>query len=335
MNVFLYVQSCNSLRRRSICLVEEILSNSDGTVAGFCRCIEKRHQSLAQELMGALKAETGELILEPSAQKEAVSLVFKTFGSSRRMSERDKKQISNMIALKSLIVQQESLKQIRRLEHDTKLLRAKCLSTERKVSEVNSRLRGFIEENRLKQLHNFVDMRSTTEVLMTSHAAKPVLKELEEGVDFVLARFSRILSEKEYAQYQVDVVMKPETSTGSDANLTGDGNYRNEERKFGAAAEKVQGHRDSGARRSFSKEIVPKTYSSTDISLTTTASKKQTRQQQQQQQQLQYERNVEMLRAKVMQLENVVRAKEKSLQVLTNEIGLIKYNQNGTDIALE
>lgn len=273
-----------------------MMANDQFSISDFCRCIpQEGYRLLREELLGSLSAESGNLPLDPQSLREAESLVFKTFGASRRLSERDKKQISRMIAVKSQIVQLESMKEANRLTQEIKLLTEQEAETENQLKELNAKTKAMLNGPKFKPLYdNFVDMRTTTDALMAAQDNKDPLTSLEEMVDFVLTRVSRVVTEKEWAEYKLG-----EQSQGRDGEGHSKHSKRRESKRHGQDTSKLlnrptmqlgpDGTIDERDEEGAEAQISP-------------------------------EEELEMLKIEITRKENVLRAKEKTFQVLKKEI---------------
>lgn len=273
-----------------------MMANDQFSISDFCRCIpQEGYRLLREELLGSLSAESGNLPLDPQSLREAESLVFKTFGASRRLSERDKKQISRMIAVKSQIVQLESMKEANRLTQEIKLLTEQEAETENQLKELNAKTKAMLNGPKFKPLYdNFVDMRTTTDALMAAQDNKDPLTSLEEMVDFVLTRVSRVVTEKEWAEYKLG-----EQSQGRD----GEGHSKHSKRR----ESKRHSHDTSKLLNR------PTLQSGPDETI-------DERDEEGAEAQISPEEELELLKNEITRKENVLRAKEKTFQVLKKEI---------------
>ena len=273
-----------------------MMSNDQFSISDFCRCIpQEGYRLLREELLGSLSAESGNLPLDPQSLREAESLVFKTFGASRRLSERDKKQISRMIAVKSQIVQLEAMKEANRLTQEIKVLTEQETQMENQLKEINSKTKAMLNGPKFKPLYdNFVDMRTTTDALMAAQDNKDPLTSLEDMVDFILTRVSRVVTEKEWAEYKLG-----ERSQSRDGEKHSKHSKRPRESKrqgrllnrptMGPEETIDERDEDGGGFEGAEAQISP-------------------------------EEELEMLKIEIARKENMLRAKEKTFQVLKKEI---------------
>lgn len=236
-------------------LVESMLSNEQFSISNFCHCIpQEDYRLLREELLGSLSAESGHLPLDPQVLREAESLVFKTFGASRRLSERDKKQISRMIAMKSQIIELEAKREANRLTQEIKLLRQQDAELEDVLIDLSAKTRTTLAGQKFRALHeNYADMRTTSQVLMTTvaggnNAKKDALTSLEETVDFLLTRVSRIVTENEWAEYKLAEYAEDEATATAAALLTKGGKRHAISAKIDLELPKLLNHRVLSSR---------------------------------------------------------------------------------------
>lgn len=72
-----------------------------GSVNKFSDLLDDSYEALAEELRAEMKAEKGELTIEDHIYQEAGKLVHREFGSIRRLSEMDKKDMQTLVALRT------------------------------------------------------------------------------------------------------------------------------------------------------------------------------------------------------------------------------------------
>lgn len=280
-----------------------MMSNDQFSIPDFCRCIpQDGYRLLREELLGSLSAESGNLPLDPQALREAESLVFKTFGASRRLSERDKKQISRMIAVKSQIVQLEAMKEANRLTQEIKVLTEQETEMEGQLKELSTKTKAMLNGPKFKPLYdNFVDMRTTTDALMAAQDNKDPLSSLEEMVDFILTRVSRVVTEKEWAEYKLG-----EQAQGRDGEgFSKHGKRRGDGKRYGHDASRLLNRatmQSGGPGEAIDEDGLAGGGS------------------QGAEAQNSPEEELVRLKIEIARKENVLRAKEKTFQVLKKEI---------------
>ena len=80
-------------------LLELIPTLNDGrTIDKLCAILEPDYEWLADELRAEIASDRGQLKLDDYVVQEAASLVYRQFGGSRRLSQREKKDIEMLVA---------------------------------------------------------------------------------------------------------------------------------------------------------------------------------------------------------------------------------------------
>lgn len=318
-------------RKRSILLVESMLSNDQFSINNFCHCIpQEDYRLLREELLGSLGAESGSLPLDPQVLREAESLVFKTFGASRRLSERDKKQISRMIAMKSQIIELEAKREANRLTQEIKLLRQQDAELEDVLTDLAAKTRTTLAGQKFRALHeNYADMRTTSEALTQAAAPgnnamkkeKDALTSIEEMVDFLLTRVSRIVTENEWAEYKL-----AEYAEDEDAAMLAKGKRLATSAKFDLEMPKLVNHRvlsSSDGRFRRQDERLPDQLENVDGAWGYTDEDDDQRgaaAAAAAEDPLSPQLELERLKREIAQKEKVLRAKDKTFEVLAKEV---------------
>ena len=179
----------------------ELLPNSrSGAFESFCSLLENLEMSwLSEEIKSDLKAEMGSLEIEDYVHKEAGALVHRHFGTSKRFSERDKKEIQELVAMKAQTAKEAWRRQLEKTKIELDQQRRNEQTKDTRLQQLNERLNRFkkLHQNQLFSLMH--DMKSTSDVLRVSYQdpSKDYLLHLEEKIDVILRRMSLTLRERE------------------------------------------------------------------------------------------------------------------------------------------
>ncbi len=153
---------------------------------------------VAEELTAEMKLELGTLEVKKQDLDDASALVHRHFGTSRRVTESEKKQIALLIAMKANVAREANKRDMARLKEDLDRYRSFSRQSETRIFDVNARIRRFIRLNDIEGQNPFIDMRSTTQALMRPGSPmRDTLTELEDRVHFLMSRLLRIAAEKD------------------------------------------------------------------------------------------------------------------------------------------
>ncbi|CAD5125213.1 DgyrCDS13454 [Dimorphilus gyrociliatus] len=170
--------------------------SKSGLFEQLCMALTRSFPWLAKDLQSDLKTERGNLVIDPDVVKEAAMLVHRKFGTSRRLSELEKKEIQDMIALKIQISKEEwrtELKELRdELEHQQNLEKHR----KAKEIEIAKTLSKYIKDNKDKLSNNAHDMETTTQLLNAPTEDGDNLPVIRREVQYILKKFSATLVEK-------------------------------------------------------------------------------------------------------------------------------------------
>lgn len=183
---------------RNMRLVEFLLESPDFSLAVLCKCLEN-YPSLVEELQADLRAEIGALEIEEHVRREAASMVHKQFGTSRRFSESDKRQITSMIAYKYQIARETCRRHVISLTADLEKAQEEHKNFLVRVNQLKSKVELFIRQNELDSIDKYYDMRTTSDALREAQGSEEEdpLTQLGNHMYLLMNKYIRLVTEKE------------------------------------------------------------------------------------------------------------------------------------------
>lgn len=136
------------------------------------------------------------------------SINFRKFGTSKRLSEVDKKEIAGTIAIKIQMSKEEWKLELNRLQFELRETMTECKVKENQILEMDKQLAEFIRQNRTALVSQAHDLTSTTDLLRTSIADNDVIARMEERLQYVLQRMRRVIEERDLMQNDRDQCFK-------------------------------------------------------------------------------------------------------------------------------
>ena len=137
---------------------------------------------------------------------EAATAVHREFGSSRRFSQRDKKQIAKLIATNMQASKDAWRNQVQKLTENLKQSQETNSKRDTTMRRLNSRLGLFLKHNRNQLADQTLDFRTTTQPLFgislfedmhINTETEDYMPVLKCRIDILLQRLSRLLLERE------------------------------------------------------------------------------------------------------------------------------------------
>ncbi|ELU16507.1 hypothetical protein CAPTEDRAFT_185469 [Capitella teleta] len=183
---------------RTMRLVEFLIDSPDFNLGIFSQCVDNC-PSLVEELQADLRAEVGALEIEDHVKREAASMVHKQFGTSRRFSESDKRQIASMIAYKSQIAKETCRRHVISLASELETVKVEQQSLAARVKQLNIKVDLFIRQNNLDSVDKYFDLRTTTDVLKDSQdpESADAMTQLENCTCLLMNKLIRVTVERD------------------------------------------------------------------------------------------------------------------------------------------
>ncbi|CAD5121872.1 DgyrCDS10335 [Dimorphilus gyrociliatus] len=157
--------------------------------------IDEKQDWLADEIKAYVLSQKGEILVEDYVMREAASDVHKEFGSSRRVSERDKKGIEAIIAERHQSTKEAWSISIRSLRQQLDDLRNERWKDSTKINELTEKIDIYlrIQKNRINNEAHDTQRPLNPDSSTTDNN----LDKLECQVDILLKSISRILFDNE------------------------------------------------------------------------------------------------------------------------------------------
>ena len=139
-------------------------SNNKNTFQLLCDILQPDYEWISDQLIAELKAETGQLKIEEYIDREAAILVHREFGSSRRLSESEKKEIKDLVALRTQYAKEVWMRQLalakKYLAEQTEYNKEKDVFAQALIEKINSFIK--VQRPRLRKTPSYESEQSTT-----------------------------------------------------------------------------------------------------------------------------------------------------------------------------
>ena len=173
----------------------------------LCEILQTDYEWIADELKAELRAEAGELKIEEYIEREAAILVHREFGSSKRLSEAEKKEIKDLVALRTQYAKEVWMRQLalakKYLVEQTERNKEKDEYAKKLIEKVNAFLK--LHKARLSKIPKYATEQSTTEMFrererQQKNLDKPLVNILEESIEDLREMTQKSLEEKDHLQ---------------------------------------------------------------------------------------------------------------------------------------
>ena len=218
-------QAIESERDRMSRLMELLHSMTSDEFMIFCNLYGSDLSWLGNELIADVMAESGSLQVEDPIREESEMIVHKHFGTSRRLSEVDKKKIAGLISLKIQVAKDTWKRQLEKAEMTLELKSKQLTLINEKISKVNTKLEQFLRQYSDQIFEAFHSMQSTSDVLLitmreNTRTEKEQILSIDEHINFVLRRMHLVISERSTLIKEKENCLKLLKAEGKTKNLT-------------------------------------------------------------------------------------------------------------------
>lgn len=126
----------------------------------FCQFLDGKYPSISEELRVELLVEQGRLEVEDVIKKEASQIIYKHFGRAKRMSEREKKKMEMLIAVRTQFAKEVWKRSLEKAQHAVDDLVVANRQKDEKIAEIVKKLQQYNESQR-KKLYGFARSAKT------------------------------------------------------------------------------------------------------------------------------------------------------------------------------
>lgn len=128
----------------------------------FCRFLDIRYPWISEELRIELLAEQGHVAVEEYIKKESTLLVYRYFGRTKRISDRDRKKMETLVALRTQCAKDVWRKNLEKTQQTLDELFTANKEKDEKLQEIAKRLQQLVEIYRRRSLVRTSSARSST-----------------------------------------------------------------------------------------------------------------------------------------------------------------------------
>lgn len=175
-------------------------------LAGFLDFLRSRLGDLYDDIEAEIITETGMLVVEESIRNEASVAIHRCFGSSKRFSESDKRNVTDVLASKMQMTKLLWKSRMNVLLQENQALKDRHTQRELSIASIQAKIDSFLKRNEFKLFDFMVDLRSTTQALMVDEGKQDQLQRLGDSTTYVIQKFTRALMERETSAKDIDNV---------------------------------------------------------------------------------------------------------------------------------
>ncbi|ELU10769.1 hypothetical protein CAPTEDRAFT_223621 [Capitella teleta] len=162
---------------------------------------------LAKELQTGVKADRGNLVIDDDVMKEAAMITHRKFGTSKRFSELDKKDMTELIAVKIQISKEEWKQELDLVKENLEAQKNAIKSRDQQSRALREELVEFIKDNEAALTSQAHGMTTTSEHLRGSVADDDLMAILVKTSRFLTKRIKTVLKEKEMFMHEREKCM--------------------------------------------------------------------------------------------------------------------------------
>lgn len=116
----------------------------------FCQFLDGKYPSISEELRVELIAEQGHLAVDDIIKKEASQIIYKHFGRTKRISDREKKKIETLIAVRAQCAKEIWRRSLEKAQQAVEDLVMANKEKDEKIAEIIKKLQLYSESQRKK-----------------------------------------------------------------------------------------------------------------------------------------------------------------------------------------
>ena len=167
--ISLQVESLSD-NQRMVKFIEFLIStDTESAYEKLCSVLIKDYNWISRDLEIDLRIEKGDLELDDDVIKEAAMLVHKKFGTSKRLSEGDKKEMKELMALKIQMSKAEWKKELDQVHEQLRQQSDLNHLKDTKAQSLNTTVRYYLRDHDAQLASHAHEMTTTSDIIAKSN----------------------------------------------------------------------------------------------------------------------------------------------------------------------